>query len=85
MSLNKEIIYNYLFACDQRAGGYTGRDIDKISRILQLNRRTIKRKIEIWSKTDPRFAKLKYIGQHFITVTLEDHNFYNQLVYILQM
>jgi hypothetical protein len=80
MSLNKEIIYNYLFACDQRAGGYTGRDIDKISRILQLNRRTIKRKIEIWSKTDPRFAKLKYIGQHFITVTLEDIAILNQLL-----
>ncbi len=71
MNLKKEIIYNYLSECNKRVGGYTGKDIDKISKILRLNRRTVKRKIENWSKTDPRFSELKYIGQHLITVALE--------------
>jgi hypothetical protein len=80
MNLNKEIIYNYLSACNRRIGGYTGKDIDKISKILRLNRRTVKRNVENWSKTDPRFAELKYVGQHLVTVTLEDIAILNQLL-----
>ena len=80
MNLKKEIIYNYLSACHQRVGGYSGRDIDEISKILKLNRRTVKRYIENWSKKDPRFAELKYVGQHLITVTLEDIAILNQIL-----
>jgi len=80
MNLKKEIIYNYLSACNKRVGGYTGKDIDKISKILQLNRRTVKRNVENWSKTDPRFSELKYVGQHLTTVTLEDIAVLNQLL-----
>lgn len=47
---------------------------------MGLNRRTVKRYIENWSKKDPRFAELKYIGQHLITVTLEDIAILNQLL-----
>jgi hypothetical protein len=47
---------------------------------LVLNRRTVKRNVENWSKTDPRFAELKYLGQHLITVTLEDIAILNQLL-----
>lgn len=80
MKLKKEIIYNYLSECNLRVGGYTGRDIEIISKILGLNRRTIKRYIENWSKRDPRFAELKYFGQHFITLTFEDIAILNQLL-----
>jgi hypothetical protein len=81
MNLKKEIIYNYLYECNKRVGGYTGKDIDKISKILRLNRRTVKRKIENWSEIDPRFSELKYSGQHLITVTLEDISILNQILF----
>ena len=80
MNLKKEIIYNYLSACNQSVGGYTGRDIGVISKILELNRKTVKRYIENWSKKEPRFAELKYFGPHLITVTLEDIEILNQLL-----
>jgi hypothetical protein len=80
MNLKKEIIYNYLSACNKRVGGYTGSDIGVISKILELNRKTVKRYIEKWSKTDPRFAELKYFGPNLITVTFEDIEILNQLL-----
>jgi transposase len=78
MRPNKEKVYNYLFACQQRFGGYTGIDIDKVARTRGFNRKTVKRNVEKWSKTDPRFAELKYIGQRSIPVTLEEIAILNQ-------
>jgi len=45
---------------------------------LGFHRRTVKRNVEKWSKTDPRFAELKYIGQRSIPVTLEEIAILNQ-------
>jgi DNA-binding CsgD family transcriptional regulator len=53
MRSNKKKIYDYLFACQKRFGGYTGRDIDEIARIFGFSRRTVKRNVEKLSKTDP--------------------------------
>ena len=78
MRPNKEKIYGYLFAHQQRFGGYTGRDLDEIAGKMGFNRRTVKRNVEKWSKTDPRFAELKYIGQRSIPITLEDIAIVNQ-------
>src|SRR4030066_1559646 len=78
MRLNKGKIYTDLFEYQQRFGGYTGRDLDEIARALGFNRRTLKRNVEKWSKTDPLFAELKYIGQRSISVTLEDIAIINQ-------
>jgi hypothetical protein len=78
MRPNKEKVYNYLFACHQRFGGYTGIDIDKLARTQGFNRKTVKRNVEKWSKTDPHFAELKYIGQSSIPVTLEEMAIRNQ-------
>jgi len=78
MRPNKEKIYNHLFTCQQRFGGYTGRDLDEIARKQGFNRRTVKRNVEKWSKTDHRFAELKYIGQRSIPLTLEEIAILNQ-------
>ncbi len=78
MRQNKGKIYIHLFECQQRFGGYTGKDLDDIARVLGFNRRTLKRNVEKWSKTDPFFAELKYIGQRSIPVTLEDIAIVNQ-------
>jgi hypothetical protein len=78
MRPNKEKVYTYLFACLQQFGGYTGREIDKLARTQGFNRRTMKRNVEKWSKTDPCFAELKYIGQRSIPVTLEEIALQNQ-------
>jgi len=70
--------FGYLFGCQKRFGGYTGRDIDEIARIFGFSRRTVKRNVEKWSKTDPTFAELKYIGKRTIPITLEDIAILNQ-------
>src|SRR5574340_788658 len=72
MRLIKEEIYSRLYARQQQFGGYTGKDIREIARLFGFDRRTLKRNLEKWSKTDPLFAKLKYIGKHSIPMALED-------------
>jgi hypothetical protein len=72
MRPNKEIIYYSLLVCQQRFGGYTGKDFADIGRNLGFDNKTIRRNVEKWTKTDSRFAELKYIGQHSISITLED-------------
>ncbi len=76
----KKKIYNHLYACQQQFGGYTGKDIEKIARYLGFYRKTVKRYVEKWSKTDPLFAELKYIGKRSISLTLEDIAILNQLL-----
>ncbi len=76
----KEKIYDHLYACQQQSGGYTGKDIEKIARHLDCNRKTIKRDLEKWTATDPLFAELKYIGKRSIPITLEDIAILNQLL-----
>jgi hypothetical protein len=44
MNLKKEIIYNYLSACHQQVGGYTGKDIDKISKEFGVKQKNSKAK-----------------------------------------
>ena len=78
MRPNKNKIYNHLFTCQQRFGGYTGKDLDEIARKLGFDRRTIKRNVEKWSITDPSFAELEYIGKHLLIITLEDIAIINQ-------
>jgi hypothetical protein len=72
MKQDRKKIYNHLFEFQQRFGGYTGKDLDEIARILGLNKKTLKRHVEKWSKTDPLFSKIKYIGQRSISITLEE-------------
>ncbi len=78
MTQIKKRIYIHLYACQQRFGGYTGKDIEEIARQLGFNRKSVKRRVKKWSKTDPLFAKLKYIGRHSIPLTLEDIFILNQ-------
>ncbi len=78
MRKDKKKIYNHLFEYQQRFGGYTGKDLDEIARIFGFNRRTLKRNVEKWSKTDPHFAELKYIGKSSIPLTIEDITLLNQ-------
>lgn len=78
MRKDKKKIYNHLFEYQQRFGGYTGKDLDEIAKILGFNKRTLKRNVENWSKTDPVFSKLKYIGQRSIPITLEEITALNQ-------
>jgi hypothetical protein len=74
----KEEIHNHLFECQRLYGGYTGKNLDEIARIFGFNRRTLKRNVEKWSKTDPLFAELRYIGKSSIPLTIEDITFLNQ-------
>ena len=76
----KEKIYDYLYSCQQRCGGYTGKDIEELARHLDLNRKTIKRDLKKWITTDPLFAELKYIGKRSIPITLEEIAVLNQLL-----
>jgi len=76
----KEKIYDYLYACQQRCGGYTGKDIEELARHLDLDRKTIKRDLKKWITTDPLFAELKYIGKRSISITLEEIAVLNQLL-----
>src|SRR3972149_6654590 len=78
MTQIKERIYRHFYACQQRFGGYTGKDIEEIARQLGLNRKSVKRRVKKWSKTDPLFPKLKYIGRHSVPLTLEDIFILNQ-------
>ena len=59
MRPNKNEIYNHLFNCQQRFGSYTGRYLDVIARKLGFDRRTIKRNVEKWSKTDTSSVELE--------------------------
>ncbi len=68
----KEEIYSHLYARQQQFGGYSGKDIEKIAKLFGFDRRTLKRNIEKWSKTDPLFAELKYTGRRSIPMTFED-------------
>lgn len=72
MGLNKEEIYNYLFFCQRRFGGYTGSNLSDIAKISGYNRKTVKLNVEKWIKTDSRFKGLRYIGQHSVSITIED-------------
>jgi hypothetical protein len=74
----KEEIHNHLFECQRLYGGYTGKNLDEIARIFGFNRRTLKRNVEKWSKTDPLFAELRCIGKSSIPLTIEDITFLNQ-------
>ncbi len=74
----KKKIYDHLLEYQQRFGGYTGKDLDETARIFGLNKRTLKRHVEKWSKSDPLFSTLKYIGQRSVPLTLEEVTFLNQ-------
>ncbi len=74
----KEKIRIHLFECQKRFGGYTGKDLEEIARILGFNRRTLKRNVEKWSKADSLFAELKYIGKSSIPLTIDDITLLNQ-------
>jgi len=74
----KREIYIQLYACQEQFGGYTGKDLDEIAKQLGIERRTVKRNVEKWSKSDPLFAELKYIGKQSIPITLEDIAILNQ-------
>jgi hypothetical protein len=78
MRKDKKKIYNHLFEYQQRFGGYTGKDLDETARIFGINKRTLKRNVEKWSKTDPLFSKLKYIGQRSTPITLDEITLLNQ-------
>jgi len=78
MKQEKKKIYNHLLEYQQRFGGYTGKDLDETARIFGLNKRTLKRNVEKWSKNDPLFSKLKYIGQRSIPITLDEITLLNQ-------
>jgi hypothetical protein len=78
MKQEKKKIYNHLLEYQQRFGGYTGKDLDETARIFGLNKRTLKRNAENWSKNDPLFSKLKYIGQRSIPITLDEITLLNQ-------
>ncbi len=58
MRQEKKKIYNHLLEYQQQFGGYTGKDLDETARIFGLNKRTLKRNVEKWSKNDPLFSKL---------------------------
>ena len=74
----KKKIYDHLLEYQQRFGGYTGKDLDEIARIFGLNKRTLKRNVEKWSKSDPLFSKLKYTGKRSVPLTLEEITLLNQ-------
>ena len=74
----KEQIYIQLYTCQQQFGGYTGKDLDEIARQLGIERRSAKRNVEKWSKSDSHFAELNYIGKQSIPITLEDIAILNQ-------
>jgi hypothetical protein len=76
MKQEKKKIYNHLLEYQQGFGGYTGKDLDETARIFGLNKRTLKRNVEKWSKNDPLFSKLKYIGQRSIPITLDEAQFH---------
>ncbi len=78
MRQEKKKIYNHLLKYQQRFGGYTGKDLDETARIFGLNKRTLKRNVEKWSKTDPLFSKLKYTGKRSIPITFDEITFLNQ-------
>jgi hypothetical protein len=78
MRQDKKKIYNHLLEYQNRYGGYAGKDLDEIARIFGLNKRTLKRNVEKWSKNDPLFSKLKYIGQRSIPITLDEITLLNQ-------
>jgi hypothetical protein len=52
MRPNKEKIYDYLFVCQQRFDGYTGKDLADIGKNLGFDIKTIRRNVEKWRKTD---------------------------------
>jgi len=54
----KEEICIQLYACQQQFGGYTGKYLDEIAKQLGIERRTVKRNVEKWSKSDLLFAEL---------------------------
>ena len=64
MRQDKKKIYNQLLEYQQRFGGYTGKDLDETARIFGLNKRTLKRNVEKWSKTDPLFLKSNVAPAH---------------------
>jgi hypothetical protein len=74
----KKKIYDHLLEYQQRFGGYTGKDLDEIARIFGLNKRTLKRYVEKWSKSDPLFSTLKYTGKRSVPLTLEEVTLLNQ-------
>ncbi len=74
----KTKIYDRLLEYQQRFGGYTGKDLDEIARIFCLNKRTLKRYVEKWSKSDPLFSTLKYTSKRSVPLTLEDITLLNQ-------
>jgi hypothetical protein len=78
MRQEKKKIYDHLLEYQQRFGGYTGKDLDETARFFGINKRTLKRNVENWSKTDPLFSKLKYIGQRSIPITLDEITLLNQ-------
>ena len=65
----KKKIYDHLLEYQQRFGGYTGKDLDEIARIFGLNKRTLKRYVEKWSKSDSLFSTLKYTGKRSVPLT----------------
>jgi hypothetical protein len=74
----KKKIYDHLLEYQQRFGGYTGKDLDEIARIFGLNKRTLKRYVEKWSKSDSLFSTLKYTGKRSVPLTLEEVTLLNQ-------
>ena len=70
--VNKNTVYGHLKKFQEKAGGYTGNDIVKLAKELNVNRKTLNRNIEKWSETDTRFLDIKYLGKRYISLTLDE-------------
>lgn len=78
MRINRDEVFDFLKQKQDEISGYTGRDITELANELFVTRVGLKKRIDHWTQIDQNFAKLKYLGQHPTTTTLEDLFLINQ-------
>ena len=80
MRISRNRVYDELHSYQTEYGGYYGEDLKRIAKQLGVNNRTLRRYMEQWKLTDPRFQALNYLGQRSIPLTLDDYDWLEQRI-----
>jgi hypothetical protein len=72
MTIDRDYVRGRLQKIGYKYGGYYGTDIVEIAEELDVTPFGLKKQISKWTKEDPTFANLTYIGKHRPSVTLDE-------------
>jgi len=72
MKIDREFVLSYLKGKQIEQGGYYGTDLSDLAKVMKATYRAMQMRITKWTKEDPDFSNLVYIGKSPPSITLDE-------------